>query len=230
MEADGWARWEERGAAAVAALPREPGVQARAAHHNPGMALPPNVPLRLVSFTSWMLLALCLAFWALRLWPAGDSAIAPPAGYTPPAPPDPTTIAKVLGPAPVAAPATPASAAAEAPADKLVLHGVVTGRAAQGVALIAVNDKAAQPFRVGGQIAERYVLQQVDTRSAVLARTGGAGGTFTLELVAPNPESPTAMRPAAAPPRTAPTTTPPGGLPQRLQRPAVQNPPRAISG
>ena len=178
------------------------------------MASPRDTTLRIASFTSWLLLVLSLVFWALRLWPAPAGAPAPAAGYTPPTPPDPGAMARALGPAASDAPGTEAVAAVQAPPDKLVLHGVVAGLPARGVALIAVNDKPAQPYRIGGQIAERYVLRQVEPRSAVLGRTDGGGGDLTLELVAPNPEAPQAMRPAAAPPRAL--------------RPAVQVPPQRV--
>ena len=78
------------------------------------------------------------------------------------------------------------------------LVGVVADRASSGVALIAVDGKAARPYRVGSQIEDEYTLKSVALRSATLAALAPPQAAFTLELATPS-----ATAAAAAPRATA---------------------------
>ena len=64
------------------------------------------------------------------------------------------------------------------------LVGVLAGGANQGAALIAVDGKAAKPFRVGATVAEGLVLQSVQGRRVNLGAGGDATAALTLELPA----------------------------------------------
>ncbi len=176
-----------------------------------------------------MLLALCATYWGLRFFPAPAGSPAPTASYVPPAPVDPAALARVFGPAQEPAAAASSPVAVSAPADTLVLQGVVANRAARGVALIAVNGKPARPYRVGSRIEDSYVLQSVAARSAVVARSDN-GPAMTLELAPPAPNTATpAPSPTngpaqvTAPPTAQPTT--PNGRPSFLRPPPPANPP-----
>ncbi len=68
------------------------------------------------------------------------------------------------------------------PASRFALVGVVANRASSGVALIAVDGKAARPYRVGSQIEETFKLRSVAARSAIVEESASAGTAFTLEL------------------------------------------------
>lgn len=74
------------------------------------------------------------------------------------------------------APARPAD-----PAARFDLLGVVAVRGNSGVALLAIDGKAARPFRVGSEVDAGLKLVKVDTREATLE---GATGfpSFTLVL------------------------------------------------
>lgn len=116
--------------------------------------------------------------------------------------------------------------AVAAPADTLVLQGVVANRAARGVALIAVNGKPARPYRVGSRIEDRYVLQSVAARSAVVARADN-GPALTLELAPPAPNTATAAPSPANESTTAPALVPapPAVQPAASNRPSFLRPP-----
>ncbi len=78
----------------------------------------------------------------------------------------------------------------------------MTGRKNAGIALIALEGLPARPFRVGSKIGETYTLNQVTTRTAILAAADGAA-SITLELA-----------PAASTTNAAPVQIPyPSGFP-----------------
>jgi general secretion pathway protein C len=147
----------------------------------------------------WALAAASVVFWGLRLT-APSGSVAPPAvssGASVTV--DSAAVAQMLGAVPSQAPATPDAAS------RFALLGVVADTDQQGAALIAVDGKPARPFRVGGKVADGYVLQSVSTRAATLGASLDAAPAFTLQLpvrpLAPNP--PPAV-PGALPPVVAP--------------------------
>jgi general secretion pathway protein C len=76
-----------------------------------------------------------------------------------------------------------AAPAAPALSSRFNLLGVVAGPGrAGGAALIAVDGKAAKPFRVGTPIDDTLVLQSVEGRRAVLAAADSGQPVLTLEL------------------------------------------------
>ncbi len=195
----------------------------------------------------WGLAAAAAVFWGVRLW--GPSASAPahtqiarqelmPAG----------DLTRLLGAAPVRA--------AEAPvpqpdaASRFVLTGVVATpggaadrAAAPGVALIAVDGKPSQAYRVGDALAPPWRVESVDLRSVRLAQAEGAP-SLVLRLPPPAPpatgvpgrlgpapgaEAAPPLYPAAAPmmPPAAPEGTPPGAA--RFVPPTMTPPPGATS-
>jgi general secretion pathway protein C len=121
-------------------------------------------PVRLVTVLVWVLAALSVAFWALRLLgPSGP-------------PPPPTAVGRLLG-------ATVQVAAAPAVTNnRYVLTGVVADRRQGGAALIAVAGQPPKPFRVGAEIEPGVRLTSVGARQAVLAAAADADPLATLEL------------------------------------------------
>lgn len=134
--------------------------------------------------TTFLLAALAsasAAYWALK-WsatvPAAPSAALMVASASPP---DPQVIARLLGGGRSSSAAAP-GAVPDSAASRFKLTGVVANRAKGGYALIAIDGKPAQPYRVGARIDDRWVLHSVAPRSAALAASADAPVTLTLEL------------------------------------------------
>lgn len=91
-------------------------------------------------------------------------------------------VTRVLGQAPAAP--VPEAAAPAATDSRVRLLGVVAGQAgrADGVALLALDDKPARALRVGQALEPGLVLQTVGHRRVELSRAGGA--PLVLELPA----------------------------------------------
>jgi general secretion pathway protein C len=132
---------------------------------------------RIAAFVIWAAVAACSVFWALRLWseplpvPAHTTVVAANSGFN-------GNLDRVLGTDAVAA-APSTLAVAPAPADpRFKLIGVVAPRSAaasaQGLALIALDDKPARPYRVGAVVEGDMVLQAVHSRGATLGPRGQA--------------------------------------------------------
>lgn len=122
---------------------------------------------RIVSFLLAALAAGSVAFWALKwsnpMTPANATAVQLQA----PVAADTATVAKALG----GGPAAP-TAATPLASSRFVLVGVLAGKSQEGAALIAVDGKPAKPVRVGGNVGDDWTLRSVQTRRAVLARSG----------------------------------------------------------
>lgn len=150
---------------------------------------------RLLTFGVWALVAASALFWGLRLFvtptalptqarlPAQRVALA-------------SDLQRVLGASPVAKADEPAAAPG---ADRFHLLGVVWPRGAgvspQGLALIAVGDQPAKPWRTGATVDGETVLLSVSQRAVQL---GPRGGPATTTLTLPDPNQAHGSGPAAA--------------------------------
>lgn len=175
---------------------------------------------RLSAFVLWALVAAGAAFWGLRLMvrpaplPVHVQAV------------DTRVIAggdfvRMFGAAPLVEGPAPV-----AESSRFKLLGVlapVTRKDASthsqgGVALIAVDGKAAKPYAVGAALDADLILQAVERRSASIGPVGGAA-SVVLELPPPTPPA-TGTLPVAtsgfvpAAPQRMPA------LPQAVQKPA----------
>lgn len=164
---------------------------------------------RLSSLVVWGLAAAAAVGWGLRVSGQADPV---PAHATLAMPPGAAggDVTRVLG-LPPAAPV--AQAAAPAPADSRVrLLGVVAAQAgrADGVALLALDDKPPRALRIGQALEPGLVLQTVGHRRVELSRAGAA--PLVLELPAlPEPRRGNPGDGLAAVPTPAPAR--PGGPP-----------------
>jgi general secretion pathway protein C len=133
--------------------------------------------IRLATLLLAGLAALSGTYWVLKSTHANSaSAAAPAAGF---AALDPLSVARALGGGGVAAPA----GAPVAPSTAYALVGVLADRQHGGAALIAVDGKAAKPYRVGTAVeGSNLVLQSVEGRRAVLAAGMDGPAQLTLEL------------------------------------------------
>ncbi len=141
-----------------------------------------NATVKGVTFGVWALAAASAVFWGLKLSSGGPSGPAPASALREPGPVDPAVVARLLGHTAGAAPATAAAPAAPPLSSRFNLLGVVADRSQQGAALIAVEGRAARPYRVGSLVGEGLVLQSVQPRRAVLAASMDGPPVVTLEL------------------------------------------------
>ncbi len=140
---------------------------------------------RLGTLVVWALVAAAAAFWGLRLF--GGAQPVPPGTQLATAQGAPGgDLTRLLGtdPEPVAAVEAPQAA----PDPRFQLVGVVSpraaGAAAEGLAVIVVDDKPARAYRIGAVVDGQTVLQSVSPRGASL---GPRGGTALVSLDLPPP-------------------------------------------
>jgi general secretion pathway protein C len=129
-----------------------------------------------VTLVVWALAAASIVYWGLRLAGGRGPEVSVPVAATPPPVVDTQVVARLLGAVEAAAPqqATLAS--------RFQLQGVLAGTPGGGAALIVVDGKPAQPFRVGAAIEEGLVLQSAVARRARLAATRDGPTLLTLDM------------------------------------------------
>ena len=88
---------------------------------------------------------------------------------------DALAVSKALGAAPV-------QSASASLASRFLLLGVMDGGPSQGVALISVDGKPAQPYRLGQAVSEGFVVVGTGPKKAELGPQLGAAATLLLEL------------------------------------------------
>jgi general secretion pathway protein C len=136
--------------------------------------------LRIATFALAALAAASAAFWVLQ-WtasapaPASATLVSSAAG-----PVDPQAVARLLGGGQTGVVA--AGGPTETRASRFKLTGVVAERHSGGYAVIAIDGKPAQPYRVGAPVDGALVLHSVAPRSAALATGVDAPVSLTLEL------------------------------------------------
>ena len=135
-----------------------------------------------VTFGVWALAAASAVFWGLKLSSGAATAPVAAPALRQAGPGDPAAVARLLGQTAAPAPVGTAAPAAPPLASRFSLLGVVADRSRQGAALIAVEGRAARPYRVGSHVGEGLVLQSVQPRRAVLAASMDGPAVVTLEL------------------------------------------------
>ncbi len=131
---------------------------------------------RAASFALAALAALSGTYWVLKSTDSDSVSTAAPASASFSAL-DPLAVARALGGGNVLAAPAPASAHTA-----LVLVGVLADSQHGGAALIAIDGKAAKPYRVGATVDANLVLQSVVGRRAVLGTSLDGPAQMTLEL------------------------------------------------
>ena len=131
--------------------------------------------LPMVTLLVWALAAASIVYWGLRLAEGGPDVAAPAAAAQPPVV-DTQVVARLLGAVDAAAPQQASLAS------RFQLQGVLAGTPGGGAALIVVDGKPAQPFRVGSVIEEGLVLQSAVARRARLAATRDGPTLVTLDM------------------------------------------------
>ncbi len=134
---------------------------------------------RAASFLLAAMAAASGAYWVLKSTDSNSVSTAMPANGSNFAALDPQAVARALGGAGAAQPSGPQAASART---AYVLLGVLADGQHGGAALIAVDGKAAKPYRVGAVVDGNLVLQSVVGRRAVLATSVDGPAQMTLEL------------------------------------------------
>lgn len=130
---------------------------------------------RVITAMVWALAAGSLLFWGLRLFAGrGLTSAMPPAASSTSI--DPLAVARMLGAMPAQVVAQPGLSS------RFALQGVVAGAPGGGAALIAIDGKAARPFRVGSVVEEGLVLQSASARQATLAARPDGPPLVTLDM------------------------------------------------
>ena len=134
--------------------------------------------LPVASLLVWGAVAFSAVTWGLRWSATGAS----PSNATTAAQAlpevDVSAAARSLGAAPVQAAAAPTLAS------RFQLQGVMAGGPNAGAALIAVDGKAAKPYRVGAVVADGLVLQSAQGRRVTLGAAMDGPQSLVLELPA----------------------------------------------
>ncbi len=137
-----------------------------------------RVVLPAATLLVWGAVAFSAVTWGLR-WSATGNA---PSNATTAAQAlpdvDVSAAARSLGAAPVQVAAAPTLAS------RFQLQGVMAGGPNSGAALIAVDGKAAKPFRVGAVVVDGMVLQSAQGRRVTLGASMDGPQTLVLELPA----------------------------------------------
>ena len=137
--------------------------------------------LHTASFTSWVLAAAGIGYWALQISANGgqvNQPVSTTAFTASGSAIDPGMLARLLGGL------TPQAAAPISNSSRFVLKGVVSGALGQEAALIAIDDKPAKAFRVGSSIEEGLLLQSASSRKVTLSATKEGPALITLEMPA----------------------------------------------
>jgi general secretion pathway protein C len=138
--------------------------------------------LRLFTFMVWAAVGLCAAYWAFKFVTTtpveATAAMVKPAVVV-----DTKAIAKLLG----ATDSVATQAMNVVSKVKLSLFGLATAPNGQGIALIAIEDKPAKPYRVGAKVTDDLVLKSISKVDAVLAASSSAPDGPKLELPSRKP-------------------------------------------
>ena len=129
-----------------------------------------------VTLLVWALAAASIVYWGLRLAEGRGAGVTAPAAAAQPPVVDTQVVARLLGAVDAAAPQQASLAS------RFQLQGVLAGTPGGGAALIVVDGKPAQPFRVGSVIEEGLVLQSAIARRARLAATREGPTLVTLDM------------------------------------------------
>ncbi len=148
-------------------------------HHNPcTMTLSRSQFLRsLATLVVWVLAALSLAYWALKVVTGSQAPRDLPVAAAPQAATDPAAVGRLLG-----AVAQPTAVQQVNVASRFSLLGVIAGLPGGGAALIAVDGQPAKPFRVGSPVDQNLFVQSAVGRQVKLAASQNDPAAIVLEL------------------------------------------------
>lgn len=133
--------------------------------------------LPLFTLFIWLLAGFCASYWVLK-FVTTKPLVATTAQSLPNAAIDTKAIAKLLG----AVEGEVNKPMNVVPSTKFVLSGLAFTTGGRGVALIALDEKPAKPYRVGSLVADDLVLKSISKNSAVLGSSMKSPDALTLEM------------------------------------------------
>lgn len=139
---------------------------------------------KVVTLLIWLLLGASVAYWWLLSQGRGQTPQVAPSALQAQPEPSPAKVSLALSgsgnPRSPAANASAGKAAVVTVDSRFNLLGVVAHENGSGVALLAVEGRAAKPFRTGSLVLAPYYLHRVQRQSAVLRAK--ADGNSELEI------------------------------------------------
>ena len=151
------------------------------------MKKPAKIPLRYHATAAVWVSVFVLAIGVCWTLLAGEQANGPALALLQP----PLANAAVVAVPPATVP--PTTDAQYKSAERFQLTGVIGGQAGNGVALISLDGKPAQPFTIGTQVATGYVLHSVSEGRAMLAERMDLPVKLNLYLSVPRPVTAAAL-------------------------------------
>ena len=126
----------------------------------------------------WLVAAASAGYWLLQTVAAkpASQAMTTLATESPGNAVDAAGLARLLGAT------APLSAAPVSNSNRFSLKGVVSGALGQEAALIVIDDKPAQAFRVGSVVEDGLYLKSATARKVTLSATPGGPASMTLEM------------------------------------------------
>ena len=131
--------------------------------------------VRTLTVAVWALAAGSTLYWGLRL-STNRSVIATATTAAAPTTIDSLAVARLLGATAAQSPVLPTIAS------RFTLQGVIAGAPGGGAALISIDGKPAQPFRVGSAVDEGLMLKSAGARQIALAASRDGPTLLTLEM------------------------------------------------
>ena len=142
------------------------------------MLAPPlnRVVLHTATLCVWLVAAASATYWALQINAVRPAANLPLTTASRIDTIDSASIARLLG-ATAAPTASPVIAG-----NRFALKGVVSGALGREAALIAIDNKPAQTFKVGSVVEEGLLVRSASARKVTLAATQDGPALVTLEM------------------------------------------------
>ena len=139
-------------------------------------ASPNRLVLHTATLCVWLIAAASAAYWVLQINAMRPAANLPVTTAFKPDAIDSASIARLLG-ATTAPTASPVIAS-----NRFALKGVVSGALGREAALIAIDNKPAQTFKVGSLVEEGLLVQSASPRKVTLAASRDGPALITLEM------------------------------------------------
>jgi general secretion pathway protein C len=147
-------------------------------NHNPAMSYPSanRMGLHVATLFVWLLAVGSAVYWVLHIDTVRSGSHVAAVAIAKVELPDPAGMAQLLG-----ATASPSFAPVNA-SSRFTLQGVVSGARGKEAALIVIDDKPAQAFRVGSTIEDGLILQSATARQVTISATPLGPALMTLEM------------------------------------------------
>ena len=135
-----------------------------------------RIVLHLATLLMWLAAVGSAVYWVLHINARQSGNNMPVIAIAKADQPDPTSLAKALGAT------APQAAAPVNVSNRFALKGVVSGALGKEAALIVIDNKPAQAFRIGSAIEDGLILQSATARKVTLSATPNGPAVMVLEM------------------------------------------------